>query len=177
MKKLFLAIAGSIPGLLSICAVLFLFIYAFTVIFTGMFHDLYDRGALTWDYFGRLDYTFITLFQLMTMTSWLEPVRQVMAVYRGSWALFFFYVIITAIVMTNLIVAVVCESLVDAKDEAPAEEEEDSPFSIHESVLQRAMPGVEELTMQLEEALRSQAKMQKKLKSILTSLPPPPDKQ
>mmetsp|Transcript_21394 Transcript_21394/g.35399 ORF Transcript_21394/g.35399 Transcript_21394/m.35399 type:complete len:314 (-) Transcript_21394:58-999(-) len=167
MKTLFSAMIRAVPNLISVSVVLGLFMYVFAVLFTNLYGDLFDEGYLDWDYFGRLDYTWITLFQLMTTTSWLSVVRQVMVPRPLSWIGFFFFVIITGIIVMNLFVAVVCEALVEEKAE---EEDEDGKLR---DEMHSTTPGVADLQRQIQESIRLHAKMQKKLNIILSRLPAP----
>lgn len=168
MKTLFSAMIRALPNMVSVSVVLGLFMYVFAVLFTNIYGDLYDEGYFDWDYFGRLDYTFITLFQLMTTTSWLSVVRQVMVPRPLSWIGLFIFVIITGIIVMNLFVAVVCEALVVEKEEEREEENEVSGKKKHSST-----PGVAELQQQIKDSIRAHAKMQKKLNTILSRLPAP----
>lgn len=167
MKTLFSALVRSIPSMVSVSVVLFLFIYVFAVLFTNLYGDLYDEGYLDWDYFGSMNNSFITLFQLMTTTSWLSVVRQVMVPHPQSWFGFFIFVIITGIVIMNLFIAVVCEALVDEKAE---EEENEDKAETHKH---SATPGVAELQQQIQDSIHAHAKMQRKLQIILSRLPAP----
>lgn len=84
------------PSLVAVAGILFLFVYVFSMLFTGLYGDLlYDVGYLDWDYFGRLNLSFITLYQLMTTTLWLGVVRQVMVPRPRAWIGLFAFVIIT----------------------------------------------------------------------------------
>jgi len=113
LQRLFKAIGKTIPKMGTIAAMLGLFFYAFSVFYTNLFWDLYDEGYLDVDYFGNLQLTFLTLFQVMTMDSWTAMVRQVMEVYPWAWVGFVIWVIVTAFFFVNLIVAVICESLIE----------------------------------------------------------------
>lgn len=165
MKTLLAAMIRSVPSLLAVAGILFLFMYVFSVLFTGLYGDLYDEGYFDWDYFGRLDLTFITLYQLMTTTSWLGVVRQVMVARPRAWIGLFAFVIITGIVIVNLFVAVVCEALVDVKLTEQQEEAEKNGAPVESTNT------VSELKQQIQDSLKAHAKMQKKLETILSRLP------
>ena len=34
--------------------------------------DMYEKGQTDYDYFSRLDYSFFTLFQLLTLDAWID---------------------------------------------------------------------------------------------------------
>lgn len=88
--------------------------------FTQLFKDLYKRGLTSVDYFGRMDDTFFTLFQIMTLDAWAEVAREVMAVYAWAWLPFIVFVIITAFVVVNLIIAVICDAIAALHDDEKA---------------------------------------------------------
>lgn len=79
MKNLVSAIFGVMPRIMAISLLLSLIFYIFSVMFTALFSDLYERGFTEWDYFGRLDLSFFTLFQIMVSQSilWLSFWKQV----------------------------------------------------------------------------------------------------
>ena len=117
LRHLFRAIGKTMPKMGTIAAVLVLFFYSFSVFYTNLYFGVYEDGYLDWDYFGRLDLTFLTLFQVMTMDSWTQMVRQLMeSGYPWAWVGFVIWVIITAFFFISLIVAVVCESLFELND-------------------------------------------------------------
>ena len=117
LRHLVKAIGKTMPKMGTIAAVLVLFFYSFSVFYTNLYFGLYEDGHLDWDYFGRLDLTFLTLFQVMTMDSWTVMVRQLMESGRHwAWVGFVIWVIITAFFFVSLIVAVVCESLFELND-------------------------------------------------------------
>ncbi len=95
----------------AIGVLLLLVSYIYAVMCTQLFKDLYDRQLTDEDYFGRLDRTFFTLFQIMTLDAWPDVVRQVMGVYSWAWMPLGSYVIITAFVVVNLILAVICDAI------------------------------------------------------------------
>lgn len=124
LRSLFLAIGQTIPKMASIWAALMIVFYIFCVLYTTLYQDLFDQGYLSEDYFGRLDKTFVTLFQIMTLDNWSEVAREVMKARGTSFIGFFFFIIFTSFFVINLVVAVICESLIALhrnQDEAAAE--------------------------------------------------------
>ncbi len=85
----------------------------FGVASTMLFGDLeYDDDI---DYFGTFDKSVLTLFQIMTFDSWKAVARQTMEKVPYSWILFVLWVLISGFVIMNLIIAIICESLVNMK--------------------------------------------------------------
>jgi voltage-gated sodium channel len=113
LRKLVAAIGSTLPKMATIWTALLIFFYTFCVLYTNLYHELYDEGYLDYDYFGRLDKTFLTLFQMMTLDSWTGVVRQVVDARPWAWIGFCAFVVITAFFVLNLVVAVICESLLE----------------------------------------------------------------
>jgi hypothetical protein len=126
MQQLFSAVGRILPKMGVVAGLLLLLFYTFTVLCTYLFSGLYDQGYLDYDYFGRLDFTFITLFQMLTTDTWFVIVRQVMDASPYSYLLFFFWVSLTSIIILNLIIAIICESLIYLKDNLNESEEADA---------------------------------------------------
>lgn len=101
--------------MLAIGLLLLLLSYIFGVMFTQLFKDFYKKGYTEEDFYGRLDLTLFTLFQIMTLDDWADLCRDVMQVqgYEWSWILFITFIIATAFVVLNLIIAVICDAVAE----------------------------------------------------------------
>lgn len=108
------------PRMCAIGILLFLVSYIFAVMFTQLFKDMYELGQTEVDYFSRMDATFFTLFQIMTLDSWADIAREVMVVYRWAWLPFICFVIITGFIVVNLIIAVICDAISALNDDEKA---------------------------------------------------------
>lgn len=106
----------------SIWVMLLIFFYVFCVLFTTVFHELFDEGYFDVDYFGRLDKTFVTLFQVMTLDNWSEVARATMEYNPWSFLGFFFFILFTSFFVINLVVAVICESLIQISRGQPEQQ-------------------------------------------------------
>lgn len=106
MRETANALVNVIPSIRTVGLILLLIFYMFGVMFTQLFKHLWKEGALDMDYFSRLDRTFFTLFQLMTLQSWSKITKQVMVVYPWAWLPFITFVLITHFVIVNLIAKV-----------------------------------------------------------------------
>jgi hypothetical protein len=84
---------------------------------------MYKNGQTEVDYFSRLDYTLLTLFQLMTLDGWDEIVREIMETYVWCWIPFFIYLILTGIIITNIVIAIICDSVLYMTKEEEQERE------------------------------------------------------
>ena len=108
------------PRMCAIGILLFLVSYIFAVMFTQLFKDLYEDGQTEEDYFSRMDATFFTLFQIMTLDSWADICREGMRVYSWAWLPFIAFVIITGFIVVNLIIAVICDAISALNDDEKA---------------------------------------------------------
>lgn len=132
---------------------------------TSLFSPLYDQGYLDYDYFGRLDYSFITLFQMLTTDTWLVIVRQVMDAYPYSYWLFFLWVTLTAIIILNLIIAIICESLIELKEEVRGNDAADASTTFKMQV------PIEKLLKQQAEIARIQLEMEVVVNALMLRFP------
>jgi len=117
MKDIVVCLLSVIPRMLAICALLALIMYIFGVMFTTLFKTTYDDDVTSHDYFGTLEDSAFTLFQVMTMDSWAEICREVMEVYWWAWIPFLAYVILSAFIVVNLVIAVICDAIADVNDD------------------------------------------------------------
>jgi len=120
MKNLIVALFGVVPRLFAISLLLMLVSYIFAVMFTELFKNLYAEGVTDWNYFGRLDMSLFTLFQIMTEDSWADLTRMIMTVKPWAWLPIVVYVVMSAFVVANLIIAVVCDAIYALRDDDKA---------------------------------------------------------
>lgn len=78
--------------------------------FTQLFKDLSEEIE-GFHYFDRIDDSMFTLFQIMCLDEWSAIALDVMTVYPWSWIIFVSFVVITAFVVVNLIIAVICDAI------------------------------------------------------------------
>lgn len=166
LQELVRAVGKTLPKLSSIWVCLLLFFYVYTVLCTSLYIDLYDEGYLNWPYFERMDYTFITLFQFMTLDSWHGVVRQVQEARPWSWLCFYSFAIIAAFVILNLFVAVVCEALVELR----AEDKEEEELKANDENLEAAP--VEDMIEQQTDILRAQLELERTMNKLMALVPP-----
>lgn len=69
LRNVVVALFSIVPAITAIFTLLLLIVYIFAVMFTTLFKDFYELGYTQADYFGRLDYTLFTLFQILCLVS------------------------------------------------------------------------------------------------------------
>lgn len=101
--------------------------------------------------------SFVTLFQFMTLDNWSDVTRQVMVHSPASFIAFFPFIIFTAFFVVNLVVAVICETLIHVK-------------RIEEIKSGSAQTVNEQTNILLREVLKSQIKMQNSIQELTEQL-------
>lgn len=106
MRKVVNALLRAIPGMTSVLTLLLLVFYVAAVMTTKLF------GADFPEYFGSLSASLLTLFQVMTLDSWLSGItRSTMAVYPFAWLFFIVFVLVTTFAVLNLFIAIVVDAM------------------------------------------------------------------
>lgn len=111
LKDLLTALFSVMPRMGAISLLLFLIFFIFAILMTSLWKDLYQDGETLEDYFGRLDATFFTLFQVLTLDNWASISREVMAVQSWAWLPMIAFILISAFIVVNLVIAVVCDAI------------------------------------------------------------------
>lgn len=126
LRKVVVALFSIIPAITAIFTLLLLIFFIFAVMFTTLFKDFYEEGYTQADYFGRLDLTLFTLFQLLCLDEWSGIAYEVTAVHMWAWAIFIVFIVMSAFVVINLLIAVICDALqiLRTAEEAMSEEQE-----------------------------------------------------
>jgi hypothetical protein len=107
LQNLVTALFSVVPRIGAISLLLFLIFFIFAILMTSMWKDL----PLDPQYFARLDATFFTLFQILTLDEWASVARDTMAEESWAWLPIIAFVIITAFIVINLIIAVICDAI------------------------------------------------------------------
>ncbi|KAL3795086.1 hypothetical protein ACHAWO_009249 [Cyclotella atomus] len=120
MRNLVLAMFDVMPKLGAIFALLALVFYIFGVMMTQLYKDLSKQGDDPMGYFSSLPRTLFTLFQIMCLDEWASVYDTVSEFYWWSWIPFIAFIVITAFVVINLVVAVICDVVSDLDKEGQA---------------------------------------------------------
>ena len=126
LKRTVTALSSTGTQVSSILLLIIVISYIFAVVLTNLFRDIYDEGYYDQtgvNYFGRLDLTAFTLLILLTMDEWSDVVFLTQEKYWWAWMPLVTYMILTAIVVINMIIAVLCETVTRIRHE---EEEQES---------------------------------------------------
>lgn len=105
LRRIATAIIRAIPGIGAIAGLIGIIFYVGAVIATTLFGEQFP------EWFGSIPVSVLSLFQVMTLDSWMGMVRPVMDVYPDAWLFFVPFVLISAFVMLNLFVAVMVDTM------------------------------------------------------------------
>jgi len=112
MKRVVKGLLSVGPKMSMVAFLLSILLLVFGIMFTQLFKTLYDDGYTSENYFGTFFLTLLTLFQIMTFDSWHGIARSAMDAKPWAWVVFVLWVLISGFVVMNLIIAIICESLV-----------------------------------------------------------------
>lgn len=113
-----------VPKLFSLMIIMGLVFTIGSIFFTEHYRDLWANGQTERNYFSRLDLTILTLYQLLTLDAWIDVLRDVMETDPLAWIPFLIFVILTSFILTNVLIAIICEAQFDLKEEKAKEEED-----------------------------------------------------
>ncbi|SFS84984.1 voltage-gated sodium channel [Sulfitobacter marinus] len=99
----------ALPGMGSVFLLMTIIFYIGSVIATKLFADAFP------EWFGSLQASAYSLFQIMTLESWsMGIVRPVMEVYPYAWMFFVPFILVTTFAVVNLLVGLIVNSMQDA---------------------------------------------------------------
>ena len=109
LKKIIEALIDSIKRVFYVSLLLFIILYVYATIGSILFsEDMPSR----WNDVGI---SLITLFQVLTLSSWEQVMLPLQEIYWWAWLYFFSFIIICAITMLNLLIAVLVDVVINQK--------------------------------------------------------------
>nr|6VXO_A Chain A, NaChBac-Nav1.7VSDII chimera [Halalkalibacterium halodurans C-125]6VXO_C Chain C, NaChBac-Nav1.7VSDII chimera [Halalkalibacterium halodurans C-125]6VXO_D Chain D, NaChBac-Nav1.7VSDII chimera [Halalkalibacterium halodurans C-125]6VXO_E Chain E, NaChBac-Nav1.7VSDII chimera [Halalkalibacterium halodurans C-125]6W6O_A Chain A, NaChBac-Nav1.7VSDII chimera [Halalkalibacterium halodurans C-125]6W6O_D Chain D, NaChBac-Nav1.7VSDII chimera [Halalkalibacterium halodurans C-125]6W6O_F Chain F, len=110
LRRLVDALVMTIPALGNILILMSIFFYIFAVIGTMLFQHVSP------EYFGNLQLSLLTLFQVVTLESWASGVmRPIFAEVPWSWLYFVSFVLIGTFIIFNLFIGVIVNNVEKAE--------------------------------------------------------------
>ncbi len=104
------AMLHTLPSLLGVGVLLFIFYYVYAVLCVNLFGTEFPQ------HFGSLGASFGTLFQLMIMDDFGNLVRPMAEKFAYAWVVFVSFVLIVGFVVLNLVVGIIVESINEIKE-------------------------------------------------------------
>ena len=109
LKLIIEALLGSIKRVFYVGLLLFIILYIYATIGSILFsNDIPQR----WSDVGV---SMITLFQVLTLSSWEQVMLPLQEIYWWSWIYFFSFIIICGITMLNLLIAILVDVVINQK--------------------------------------------------------------
>eukprot|EP00574_Skeletonema_japonicum_P010190 CAMPEP_0201728320 /NCGR_PEP_ID=MMETSP0593-20130828/15450_1 /ASSEMBLY_ACC=CAM_ASM_000672 /TAXON_ID=267983 /ORGANISM="Skeletonema japonicum, Strain CCMP2506" /LENGTH=370 /DNA_ID=CAMNT_0048220379 /DNA_START=242 /DNA_END=1351 /DNA_ORIENTATION=+ len=179
LRNVVVALFSVVPAIAAITVLLLLILYIFSVMYTQLFKDYFEKGYTTADYFGTLDLTVFTLFQIMCLDEWSGIAFEVADHAYWAWPIFIVFVVMSAFVVVNLIIAVICDALQilrsaeramlfglseDEVGEWPVKENKNSELVHTEEV--RIQQRINDMNRMLDEVVASQERMNRTIQYL-----------
>ena len=109
LKKIIEALLSSVTRVFYVGLLLFIILYIYATIGSILFSaDIPDR-------WGDVGVSMITLFQVLTMSSWEQVMLPLQDLYWWAWTYFFSFIIICGITMLNLLIAILVDVVINQK--------------------------------------------------------------
>ena len=109
LKKIIEALLSSVVRVFYVGLLLFIILYIYATIGSILFsNDIPER-------WGDVGVSMITLFQVLTMSSWEHVMLPLQDVYWWAWIYFFSFIIICGITMLNLLIAILVDVVINQK--------------------------------------------------------------
>ncbi|MBM3375877.1 MAG: ion transporter [Betaproteobacteria bacterium] len=155
MRRVVGGLLTAIPGLGSVFAIIAIVFYVASVIATKLFSQSFP------EWFGSLDASAYTLFQVMTLESWSMGIaRPVMEVYPQAWIFFVIFILVSTFTMLNLFIAVIVNAITStqAQENHRVEDAMVARVDADTEIMQQEMAKVREELAQLRRLLEAQQK-------------------
>ena len=111
----------AIPGMWAVFLILSLVFFMFAVLGKELFGELNEK------LFGDLGRSAYSLFQVMTLEGWSEVVvRPIMNVYPLAWLYFIPFILVTAFIILNLLIAIIVSAMEQVRVKKIEEQESES---------------------------------------------------
>ena len=111
LRVIIATLIRSLPGLGHVMLLLLVLYYVYAVAGVHLFSD---HDPTHW---RSLGIALLTLFRVMTLEDWTDVMYVAMELHPMSWLFFISFVLIAAVIMINLVIAVVINNLHDARME------------------------------------------------------------
>ena len=109
LKKIIEALLNSVKRVFYVSLLLFIILYIYATIGSILFsQDIPERWS-------DLGVSMITLFQVLTLSSWEQVMLPLQDIYWWAWIYFFSFIIICGITMLNLLIAVLVDVVINQK--------------------------------------------------------------
>ena len=109
LKKIIEALLSSVKRVFYVGLLLFIILYIYATIGSILF------SANIPERWGNVGVAMITLFQVLTLSSWEQVMLPLQDVYWWAWIYFFSFIIVCGITMLNLLIAILVDVVINQK--------------------------------------------------------------
>jgi voltage-gated sodium channel len=117
LPDLRIVLRGVVRSIAPIGAVAFLLLVTFYIYAMFGWILFRDENPKEW---GNVGYGMLTLFEVLTLEDWVDVMDRGMEIHPWSWIFFISFVLVTAFIILNIVIAVVITSVEEARREDPA---------------------------------------------------------
>ena len=109
LKKIIEALLSSVTRVFYVGLLLFIILYIYATIGSILFSTYIPER------WGDVGVSMITLFQVLTMSSWEQVMLPLQDIYWWAWIYFFSFIIICGITMLNLLIAILVDVVINQR--------------------------------------------------------------
>ena len=117
LRLIVAALVRAIPSVGHVIMLMSIVVYIYAIMGYHLFHEL---DPARW---GNLGLSVLTLFNIITLDGWTQVMNTAMRHYPWAWLYFVSFVVVGTFVVINMFIAIIINSLDDAKRERQAESE------------------------------------------------------
>ena len=139
LRLIVAALVRSIPSVGHVIMLMSIVVYIYAIMGFHLFHQL---DPARW---GSLGLSVLTLFNIITLDGWTQVMNTAMRHYPWAWLYFVSFVVVGTFVVINMFIAIIINSLDDAKRERDRPAEIEGPVS-REQMLQELRAARETLS-------------------------------
>lgn len=139
LRKITQSLLSAIPGIGSIGSILAIIMYVEALLANSLY------GSDFPEYFGSLQASLFSLFQILTTEGWPDVVRPILELHPYAWIFFVIYIFLVTFIVLNLFVGVIVDSMQKDVEYQESEEEKFIALENIQSELQKLHKKVDAL--------------------------------
>ncbi len=146
LRLIVAALVRAIPSVGHVIMLMSIVVYIYAIMGFHLFHEL---DPARW---GNLGLSVLTLFNIITLDGWTQVMNSAMRHYPWAWMYFVSFVVVGTFVVINMFIAIIINSLDDAKRDRDQTAEIEGPVSREQMVqeIRAARATLERLERRLE---------------------------
>ena len=130
LRLIVAALVRAIPSVGHVIMLMSIVVYIYAIMGYHLFHEL---DPARW---GNLGLSVLTLFNIITLDNWTNVMNTAMRHYPWAWLYFVSFVVVGTFVVINMFIAIIINSLDDAKRERERSGEEETEPVTREQMMQ-----------------------------------------